>query len=232
MPLLQVSSLSKSYQSPSSRTTVLNQLYLHLNAGERVAILGRSGCGKSTLLNLIAGLEQPDSGRIEFNGEDLTPLSDNERTRRRRRDLGFVFQFFNLVPTLTVLENILLPLELNRSATVEHPYESAHEMLDSLELTSLANRFPEQLSGGEQQRVAIARALVHRPPLLLADEPTGNLDQATGNLVAELLFDAASTYSALLLVTHSEEIAARADRILRLHQGTLQAQTPHARTPA
>ena len=221
MALLQVDNLSKSYNKRSPDHAVLQRLHLQLSPGERVAILGRSGCGKSTLLNLIAGLEQPDSGQILLNGEALHTLSDTERTLRRRRHIGFIFQFFNLVPTLTALENVMLPLELNGTDNLATGARLAEELLTRLGLGELGSRYPEQLSGGEQQRLAIARALIHKPALLLADEPTGNLDQETGNAVAELLFNSIDCHSALLMVTHSEEIASHADRVLRLQQGQL-----------
>jgi len=154
-------------------------LSLDVGRGELVALLGRSGCGKSTLLNLLGGIDLPDAGSIRIDGQIITSMNEVERTRFRRRHIGLVFQFFNLIPTLTVEENLLLPLELNGSI-ISKQRDQALELLDNVGLGDRRNSFPERLSGGEQQRLAIVRALIHRPSLLLADEPTGNLDAATG----------------------------------------------------
>lgn len=200
---------------------VIDDLDLAIAAGERVVLLGRSGCGKSTLLNLIAGIDRADSGRVEVDGHDLTRLSETARTRFRRRDVGFVYQFFNLIPTLTVLENLCLPLELN-GAGAAAARDSAREWLQRVDLAGRGKAFPDRLSGGEQQRVAVARALIHRPRLVLADEPTGNLDAVNGRRIAALLHEVTGVAGAsLLLVTHSSELAATADRVLRLEGGLL-----------
>lgn len=202
---------------------VIDDLDLAIAAGERVVLLGRSGCGKSTLLNLIAGIDRADGGRVEVDGHDLTRLSETARTRFRRRDIGFVYQFFNLIPTLTVLENLCLPLELNGTGAVA-ARDSAREWLRRVDLAGRDNAFPDRLSGGEQQRVAVARALIHRPRLVLADEPTGNLDAVNGRRIAALLHEVTGAAGAsLLLVTHSSELAATADRVLRLEGGLLTA---------
>lgn len=181
--------------------------------------MGQSGSGKSTLLNLLGGIDLPDAGQIRIDGRPLTDLSEVERTRFRRRHIGFVFQFFNLIPTLTAGENLLLPLELNGLASADRR-DRALELLDQVGLGNRRHSFPERLSGGEQQRLAIVRALVHDPLLLLADEPTGNLDTATGERILDLLLtlhqQAATT---IVMVTHSREVAARADRILTLDDG-------------
>ena len=189
--------------------------------GEFVAILGKSGSGKSTLLNLISGIDQADGGSVWLDGQDLTALGENQRTLFRRRKIGFIFQFFNLIPTLTVMENVVLPLELN-GATVEDARRQAGLMLEAVGLLDRAQTFPDRLSGGEQQRVAIARALVHDPLLVLADEPTGNLDEETGRQVLELL-DRLTRQAGknLIMVTHSNEAAALADRVLHLREGKL-----------
>jgi len=221
---VRVSRLSRSYREGDSIHPVISDAQLQILAGECVALLGRSGSGKSTLLNLIAGIDRPDSGEVLIGGHNVTALKEPALTLFRRRHIGFVYQFFNLIPTLTSAENIALPLELNgrpRDAVAAH----TERMLDAVGLRQRASAYPDQLSGGEQQRVAIARALVHRPALLLADEPTGNLDQAAGEQVLELMMSLArEEHSSLLLVTHSLAVAQRADRILTLHQGRLSEQ--------
>jgi putative ABC transport system ATP-binding protein len=201
---------------------VLHQLDLTVAAGEHVAIVGRSGSGKSTLLNLIAGIDRPDAGCIEIAGERVDGLDERRRTLLRRRRIGFVFQFFNLVPTLTVGENLRLPLQLNGLADAAGEAR-LQGLLEAVGLADYGERFPETLSGGEQQRVALARALVHQPDLILADEPTGNLDAATGAKVWALLRGLTQSRGAtLLLVTHNAEQAAQADRALQLQDGRLQ----------
>ncbi|MEJ2262625.1 MAG: ABC transporter ATP-binding protein [Anaerolineales bacterium] len=189
--------------------------------GEFVAILGKSGSGKSTLLNLVSGIDEVDDGSIQFNGINLTALSDHERTLFRRQNIGFIFQFLNLIPTLTVLENVMLPLEL-KETDPDETRERAEALIEAVGLVGREHTFPDRLSGGEQQRVAIARALVHNPLLILADEPTGNLDEITGEQVLSLL-DRLTRQSGknLILVTHSKEAASYADRILVLQNGEL-----------
>jgi putative ABC transport system ATP-binding protein len=213
--------LTKSYYEGDLRRVVLQNAHAEFEPGQTTAILGRSGSGKSTLLNLISGIDAPDGGQIWIDGRDLTSLSERERTLFRRARIGFIFQFFNLIPTLTVGENVSLPLELNRLPRTE-AREKAEGMLDSVGLLDRWDTFPEKLSGGEQQRVALARALVHEPLLILADEPTGNLDEETGAqvlaLLAQLVRDQNRT---LLMVTHSQEAALHADRVLRLTHGQL-----------
>ena len=205
---------------------VLDGASARVAAGERVAILGPSGSGKSTLLNLISGIDRPDTGRVTIAGVELTGLSEVERTRFRRKHIGFVFQFFNLLPTLTVLENLLLPLELSQSRrrggpTTEH-VTRARGLLERVDLVERADTFPDRLSGGEQQRVALARALVHDPALVLADEPTGNLDEEMAAKVGDLMADLVSgERCTLVVVTHSRPLAARMDRVLRLDHGRL-----------
>ena len=213
--------LTKSYFEGDVKRSVLQNAHAEFQPGEITAILGKSGSGKSTLLNLISGIDAPDSGQIWVEGKDLTALSERDRTLFRRARVGFVFQFFNLIPTLTVGENVSLPLELNR---VPRPdaLKKAQAMLEMVNLLDRWNTFPEKLSGGEQQRVALARALVHDPLLILADEPTGNLDEETGAQVMSLLARLAREQNrTLLIVTHSREAAAHADRVLRLTHGQL-----------
>jgi putative ABC transport system ATP-binding protein len=219
--LLQLRDLTKSYREGESTRTIFAGIEADIKRGERIALLGRSGSGKSTLLNLISGIDQPDRGEVIIDGTVLNRLGEHERTLFRRRHLGFVFQFFNLIPTLTVLENLLLPLELQgRIGKAEQ--QRADELLGAVGLRERAAAFPDRLSGGEQQRVAIARALIHRPALLLADEPTGNLDAETGRAALDLLDALVREHGGtLLMVTHSAEVAARADRILSIRAGRL-----------
>ena len=223
-PGVHVRSLNRSYREGDSIHPVIRNVDLDILPGECVALLGRSGSGKSTLLNLIAGIDRPDRGEVAIGGHNISTLREPALTLFRRRHIGFVYQFFNLIPTLTSAENIALPLELNgrpRDAVAAH----TERMLDAVGLRQRASAYPDQLSGGEQQRVAIARALVHRPALVLADEPTGNLDQAAGEQVLELMMSLArEEHSSLLLVTHSLAVAQRADRILTLQEGRLSEQ--------
>lgn len=203
---------------------VLHGVDLQLDAGERVAIVGESGSGKSTLLHLAAGLETAASGTVRLAGEGLEGLDEAARTRLRRARVGVVFQSFHLIPTLSALENVLLPLELATDHDSGERRRRARQALAAVGLAEMTGRYPEALSGGEQQRVAIARALVHEPALILADEPTGNLDSRTGATIFELLLEQVrATGCALLLVTHSTDLAARLDRTLTMRDGRLQA---------
>ncbi|MBL8260594.1 MAG: ABC transporter ATP-binding protein [Candidatus Competibacteraceae bacterium] len=221
-----IRNLSKHYAEGDQRRTIFADLSLDINRGECVSLLGPSGSGKSTLLNLLAGIDLPDAGTIQVEGRIIGELTEKERTLFRRRHIGFVFQFFNLIPTLTVEENLLLPLELNGQLGME-PRQDAFNLLESIGLGNRRHSFPEQLSGGEQQRLAIARAVVHRPLLLLADEPTGNLDAATGERILELLLDLHRRSGAtVILVTHSRDIAARAGRTLYLDSGQIREIRP------
>ena len=218
-PLLDIQQLSLSYALADGQLDVLRGVDLSLEQGETVAILGPSGSGKTTLLLLLAGLEQANGGRILFEEADLDHLDAEALADLRRDRLGIVFQSFHLVPSLTALGNVMLPLEI---AGRENARDTALAMLERVGLGERTTHYPSQLSGGEQQRVAIARALVHQPRLLLADEPTGNLDANTGARVIELLFglnrEAGST---MIMVTHDEAIAARCGRVLRLRDGKL-----------
>jgi len=218
---IEIRRLAREYSEGGKRRAIFADLDLDIERGVFVALLGQSGSGKSTLLNLLSGIDLPDAGRICINGQMLTDLCERERTRFRRRYIGFVFQFFNLIPTLTAEENLLLPLELNGLATAEQR-DRALELLGNVGLSDRRDSFPERLSGGEQQRLAIARALVHRPLLLLADEPTGNLDVETGERILELLLKLhRQAGTTIVMVTHSREVAARADRILTLTAGRI-----------
>ncbi len=222
---LRFQNLTKSYYEGDVPRVVLQNAHAEFQSGEITAIVGKSGSGKSTLLNLISGIDIPDSGQIWVEDRDLTDLPERERTLFRRAQIGFIFQFFNLIPTLTVGENVSLPLELNRMPR-EPARQKAQELLEAVGLLDRWDTFPEKLSGGEQQRVALARALVHDPLLILADEPTGNLDEETGaqmmSLLARLARERGRT---LLIVTHSLEAASHADRILRLSHGQLLAES-------
>jgi putative ABC transport system ATP-binding protein len=217
--VIQVTDLWKTYSGNTGReTAALRGTHLEVKAGAIVALYGKSGSGKSTLLNLLAGLDRPTRGRIEVEGRDLESLGEKGRTELRRKRLGFVFQFFNLLPTLTAFENVFLSLEL-----AGRPQRAgAEQALAAVGLAGLGHRFPHELSGGEQQRVAIARALVKRPALILADEPTGNLDTRTGEEVLGLLHrQCRETGATLLVATHSSRISRFADRVLRMVDGTL-----------
>lgn len=206
--------------------TVLDRASLAIKRGEFVVVIGRSGSGKSTLLRLIGGLESPDRGAVCFAGSDIGAMSESERARLRRQTLGFVFQFFNLIPTLTVAENIQLPLALNEMPKAEAARRSA-ELLRELDLAHCGPRFPEELSGGEQQRVAIARAVAHEPALVLADEPTGNLDLETAQRVLELLEATCRRRGAtLVMATHSREVAGRADRVITIRDAQVEDSAP------
>lgn len=201
---------------------VLDGVNAKVETGERVAILGPSGSGKSTLLNLICGIDVPDAGSVRVAGTELTTLTERDRTLFRRHEVGFVFQFFNLLPTLSVLENLLLPVELKGEVGAQEEAR-ARALLTEVGLADRADAFPDRLSGGEQQRVAVARALVHEPALVLADEPTGNLDEETGARVVDLLDGLVrSDGRTLVVVTHSRDLAARMDRVLRMNHGRLE----------
>ena len=221
---LRFSNLSKSYSEGDVRRVVLQNAHAEFQSGEITAILGKSGSGKSTLLNLISGIDAPDSGQVWMDGQDLTTLSERNRTLFRRARIGFVFQFFNLIPTLTVGENVSLPLELNRMPR-RQAHKKAQQLLDDVDLLERWDTFPEKLSGGEQQRVALARALVHDPLLILADEPTGNLDEETGAQMMALLARLTREQNGtLLIVTHSPEATSHTDHVLRLSHGQLVAE--------
>jgi ABC-type lipoprotein export system ATPase subunit len=219
--VLQIEAVERRYVSGNQRIGVLDRLNLNLEQGERVAIMGASGSGKTTLLHLAAGMDRPDAGRVILAGRDLGRLGEPELTRLRARHTGLIFQDFNLIDSLTVSENIELPRWLNR---LTPDPDQLSWLCQALDIKPLLERLPDQLSGGERQRVAIARALIHQPALLLADEPTGSLDQNTASRVLEL-FDQVlrETGRTLLMVTHNEEAAALCDRVLFLRNGQLQA---------
>ena len=217
--MLHIQNLNKTYPTPSGEIVALDNLSLVIPRGDFVAIVGRSGSGKTTLLNMIAGLDRPDSGTINFDGTDITALSQNKAALLRRKQIGVIYQFYNLIPELTVEENITLPTELDGA-----PVDRKHlaRIVEAVGLTRRENAYPNTLSGGQQQRVAIARALFGRPSLLLADEPTGNLDGENSREILRLLTEANRVHGVtVLVVTHSDEVAAAADRIITLADGRL-----------
>ena len=217
---IEVSHLSKSIVNPSSRVDILRDITFSVPRGQFIAIMGASGSGKSTLLGLLAGLDSVTSGRVVVDGTDITNLPENELARLRGRKLGFVFQSYQLVPTLTAEENVLLPAEL--SGVNGQPRRRARELLERVELGHRMHHYPVQLSGGEQQRVALARAFVTQPPILMADEPTGNLDSVNGQHVLDLLVQLnREEDTTLILVTHDRRLAEYADRIITLRDGSI-----------
>jgi len=219
MSVLKAENLTKKVTSPEGMLTIVDDVSLDIAAGESVAIVGASGAGKSTLLALLAGLDEPTSGRVMLAGADLTALDEDGRARLRAARVGFVFQSFHLVPSLTAAENVMLPLEL---AGRRDARAAAMETLARVGLAQRTGHYPRQLSGGEQQRVAIARAFVTRPAVLFADEPTGNLDTHTGERIVSLLFDLnAQSNTTLVLVSHDRTVAARCGRILQMDSGLL-----------
>jgi len=222
-PAVELIDIHHGYEEAGRHHVILHGIDLAVAAGETVALVGRSGAGKSTLLNVIAGLARSERGTVRIGGRDLSAMGERERTLLRRRHIGFVYQFFNLIDTLSVADNVLLPLELDGGAD-EAARGHAHELLAAVGVAERAEAYPDRLSGGEQQRVALVRALAHQPGLVLADEPTGNLDTETGGDVLALLdrLVRAGGHS-LVLVTHSEAVAAVADRRLHLVDGRLDA---------
>lgn len=222
---IQARGLCRRFREGQREHIVLNGVDLDVHRGETVALRGRSGSGKSTLLNLIGGIDAPDAGTVSVAGVDLTNLTERNRTLFRRKHIGFVYQAFNLVPTLNVADNVRLVLELN-NVPADKSSERIAELLEAVGLADRAGSFPDVLSGGEQQRVAIARALCHEPPVLLADEPTGNLDDTTADTVLTLLDTLArSAGHTLLIATHSAQVASHCDRVLELHGGCIDSPT-------
>jgi putative ABC transport system ATP-binding protein len=218
---LRIEDLSKGYIEGDQRRVVFHNINITVNRGEIVAILGKSGSGKTTLLNLVSGIDRVDSGSILLEDRNLTRMDERQLTLFRRQNIGFIFQFFNLIPTLTVWENLCLPLELNGLNRAED-FQRATDLLETVGLHDRKAAFPDRLSGGEQQRVAIARALVHDPLFVLADEPTGNLDEETGRQILALLERLTRKVGkSMLLVTHSSEAAAIADRVFALRESRL-----------
>lgn len=238
-PILEVEELSRDYRMGTALLPVLHNVSLKMHAGETVAIIGASGSGKSTLLHIIGGLDQPTLGTVRFHDRDIYDLPARQRTALRARSIGFVFQFYHLLPELDVLENVMLPamnsslgilrfthagFQNDRSAPQNSPRQRALHLLQAVGLAERADHLPMELSGGEQQRAAVARALINEPELLLADEPTGNLDSKNGEHVLNVLFGLVrSDKRTLIMVTHNAEVAARCDRILKLQDGNMVA---------
>jgi len=217
--VLAASGLSKEVTSPEGLLTILDEANLSIARGETVAIVGPSGAGKTTLLALLAGLDEPSRGKVWLNGTELTALDEDGRAQLRAQQVGFVFQSFHLIPSLTAIENVMLPLELARVSAAE---TQAHEVMKKVGLEPRQLHYPRQLSGGEKQRVAIARAFVTRPSVLFADEPTGNLDTRTGATIIDLLFELnREAGTTLVLVTHDTALASRCDRVLNIDAGRL-----------
>ena len=217
--LLQFSDVHLQYQNGQNLTEVIKGISFTINKNERLAIVGKSGSGKTSLLMLMAGLEKPTSGSIQFQDEQLTSYTEDQLTNFRKENIGIVFQSFYLIPSYTALENVALSLEINfqKNALVQ-----AEEILTDLGLKDRLHHFPSQLSGGEQQRVAIARAIINKPELILADEPTGNLDEENSQVIADLLFNVSQKYQkSLCLVTHDLELAKKCDRLMKIDNGTI-----------
>ena len=218
-PVLEAINVYKSYRRGDHVVTALNGVTLTVSAGERVAVMGPSGCGKSTLLHLCGAMDRPSKGEVRLEGQSLCSLDDDQLTRLRRRQVGFVFQSFNLMPTLTVAQNIGLPLLLSGSGEDE-ARTAAEELAERVGLTPRLDHLPQQLSGGEVQRVAIVRAVIHEPTVLIADEPTGNLDSDNGRRILELLLELnEQSQTAIILATHDESVAHQLDRVVSLRDG-------------
>ena len=219
--MIELKDISKIVASGSEQLTILDTLNLHVPSGQFLSVVGPSGSGKSTLLGLIAGLDAPSAGNVIIDGEDLAALDEDRLARLRGGKIGFVFQFFHLIPSLTAYENVLVPMELAEAA---RPAEKAHQLLDEVGLTDRGHHYPSQLSGGEQQRVAIARALANDPAILLADEPTGNLDSANGQHIVELLVDVhRKRKTTIVLATHDPALAGKGNVILKLRDGRVES---------
>lgn len=217
--MIELSKIGKHYTEGNTRQNVLKNLDLTISDGEIIILFGKSGSGKSTLLNIISGIDLPDEGSVTIDGAKVTGLSEKERTLIRRNKIGFIFQFFNLIPTLTVAENLMLPLELNG---IKEGDDKIKAILNEVGLPDKANTFPEKLSGGEQQRIAIARALIHNPAIILADEPTGNLDYETGLQIVDLLDRVVKQKGkTMIMVTHSKDVIGLADKIYSMKDGKL-----------
>lgn len=226
--MIKIINLTKIFRTESVQTTALNEVSLEISQGEFVAIMGPSGCGKSTLLNMIGLLDNPTSGELWFMDQEVSRYSENDRTDLRNGNLGFVFQSFNLIDELTVFENVELPL-LYAGVSTRERVKRVNEALERMQIAHRTEHYPQQLSGGQQQRVAIARAIVTNPRIILADEPTGNLDSTNGNEVMNLLKELNHDGATVVMVTHSEENAREAERIIRMMDGYILTESKNIR---
>src|SRR5688572_13981948 len=220
-PLIEIKNLRKVYQTPAGDFTAVNGINVEVQRGEFVAIIGKSGSGKSTFINMITGIDRPTSGEIMINGAPVHSFTEAQMAAWRGRNLGIVFQFFQLFPTLTILENVILPMELNNLYTKSERKERAMHLLEKVEMTQQANKLPSAISGGQQQRVAIARALANDPPLIVADEPTGNLDSKTAAKIFSLFEDLVASGKTILMVTHDSDLARRVNRTILISDGEI-----------
>ena len=221
--MIKLNKLTKVYRTDEIESTALNEVSFEIKKGEFVSVMGPSGCGKSTLLNILGMLDKPESGSYQFQGEEVSKLNEKGRTLVRKNNIGFIFQNFNLIDELTVFENIELPLIYNKVSTSERK-QRVNELIEKIGIAHRTSHFPQQLSGGQQQRVAVARALITRPPLILADEPTGNLDSSHGNEVMELLCGLNEEGTTIVMVTHSPHDASYSDRTINLLDGQVVSQ--------
>ena len=221
--MIKLNKLTKVYRTDEIESTALNEVSFEIEKGEFVSVMGPSGCGKSTLLNILGMLDKPESGSYEFQGQEVSKLNEKGRTLVRKNNIGFIFQNFNLIDELTVFENIELPLIYNKVGASERK-QRVNELIEKIGIAHRASHFPQQLSGGQQQRVAVARALITRPPLILADEPTGNLDSSHGNEVMELLCELNEEGTTIVMVTHSSHDASYSERTINLLDGQVVSQ--------
>ena len=222
--MISLQQVSKTYETPAGKFSALNQINLEIQPGEFVGVVGKSGSGKSTLLNMVAGIDRPSSGSVAVAGTEIHALSENKLAVWRGRNVGFVFQFFQLLPTLTAAENVMLPMDFCKTLPFRERRNRALSLLERVAVTRHADKLPATLSGGEQQRVAIARALANEPPLVLADEPTGNLDSVTATAILDLFRDMANQGTTVVIATHEADIARVIDRKIEISDGTIHPQ--------
>ena len=219
--MISLNQVSKTYETPAGKFSALKDIDLEIDPGQFVGIVGKSGSGKSTLLNMVAGIDRPSSGSVAVAGTEIQSLSENKLASWRGKNVGFVFQFFQLLPTLTAAENVMLPMDFAKNIALRERRKRAVELLERVGVGSHADKLPATLSGGEQQRVAIARALANEPPLVLADEPTGNLDSVTATAILDLFRDMANQGTTVVIATHEADIARVIDRRIEISDGTL-----------
>ena len=223
--MISLQHVSKTYETPAGKFSALKEIDLHIQQGEFVGVVGKSGSGKSTLLNMVAGIDRPSTGSVAVAGTEIHELSENKLAVWRGRNVGFVFQFFQLLPTLTAAENVMLPMDFAKSVPLRERRKRALALLDRVAVGRHADKLPATLSGGEQQRVAIARALANEPPLVLADEPTGNLDSVTATAILDLFRDMANQGTTVVIATHEAEIARVIDRRIEISDGKISHRT-------